>query len=276
MIGALTEVGKRISNRWVTAILLPGLLLAAVGAIAVVLGHTRPFDLGHLVVTAEQVGGDLAARPGRLVVAIAAVLASAGLIGTAANGMGWLAQRWWMRRRFLTGRLITRSRWSRRSRTLAATGRAGVPVVDAYLPQRPTWLGDRARLVEARVRAQYHVSAALVWPRLWLLLDQDTRRPISDARTRHAEAVTLMGWGILYLVPGALWWPALLVAAAVQLTAWHRLRDTLAELSELVESAVDLRLRDLAEVLGIPISGAEVSPVEGRALDDRLGKAGPV
>lgn len=276
MIGVLTEVGKRISSRWVTAILLPGLLLVAVGATAVTLGHARPFDLDYLATTAEHVGRDLAARPGRLVVVAAAVLAGAGLTGTAANGLGQLAQRWWLRERFLTGGLISRSPWSRRSRALAAAGRAGASTVAAYLPQRPTWLGDRIRLVEARVRAQYNVSAGLVWPRLWLLLDQDTRRPIIDARTRHAEAVTLTGWGILYLAPGVLWWPALLVAAGVLLTAWRRLRDTLAELSELVESAIDVRLRDLADALGIPISGAEVSPAEGRALDDRLGKAGPV
>jgi hypothetical protein len=275
MIGIVTEVGKRISGRWITSILLPGLLLVAVGTVAVVLGHVRPFDLDHLATTAEHVSRDLATRPGRLVVATAAVLAGAGLIGTAANGLGQLAQRWWLRERFLTGGLITRSRWSRRSRALAAADRAGVPTVAAYLPHRPTWLGDRIRLVETRVRAQYHVSAALVWPRMWLLLGDDTRRPIIDAGTRHAEAVTLVGWGILYLAPGMLWWPALVVAAAVLLTAWARVRGTLAELAELVESAIDLRLRDLAEALGILITGAEVSPDEGRALDDRLGKAGP-
>lgn len=276
MIGVFTEVGKRISSRWVTAILLPGLLLIAVGAVAVVLGHSRPFDLGYLAATAEHVGRDLAARPGRLVITAAAVLAGAGLIGTAANGLGRITQRWWLRERFLTCGLITRSRWARRSRALAAADRAGVSTVAAYLPQRPTWLGDRIRLVEVRVRAQYHVSAALVWPRLWLLLDEDTRRPIKDARTRYGEAVTLVGWGILYLVPGVLWWPALLVGCGVLLTAWRRLRDTLADLAELVESAIDLRLRDLAEALGIPIVEAEVRPAEGRALDDRLGKAGPV
>ncbi|MEH0934851.1 hypothetical protein [Micromonospora psammae] len=276
MIGVLTEVGKRVSGRWVTAILLPGLLLVAVAAVAVALGHARAFDLEHLAAAADRAGRALAARPGRLVVAVAAVVAAAGLAGTAATGLGRLAQRWWLRERFLTGQLITRSRWSRRSRLLAAARRADVPAVAAYLPQRPTWLGDRVRLVEARVRAQYHVSAALVWPRLWLLLDEDARRPISDARTRYTEAVTLVGWATLYLALGARWWPALLVGAGMLLTAWRRARDTLAELAELIESAIDLRLRDLAAALGLPVAGAEMSVAEGRALDDRLGKAGPV
>jgi hypothetical protein len=276
MIGVLTEVSRRIGSRWVTAVLLPGLLLVTIAAVAAVLGHTHPFDLDHLAATAERTGRDLTARLGQLAVSIAVAVAGAGLAGTAATGVGRLAQQWWLRESFLTGTLITRSRWSRRNRALAAADRAGVPAVAAYLPQRPTWLGDRVRLVEVRVRAQYHVSAALVWPRLWLLLDEETRRPTTDARTRYAEAVTLAGWGMLYLVPGVLWWPALLVAAGVLLTAWRRLRERLADLAELVESAIDLRLHDLAATLGIPMSNPEVSPAEGRALDDRLGKAGPV
>ncbi|GAA2216737.1 hypothetical protein ACFY2R_15735 [Micromonospora olivasterospora] len=275
MIGLLTEVGKRVSGRWLTAVLLPGVLLVAVGAVAVALGHARPFDLDQLAATAERVGRDLAASPARLVVVGSVVLVGAGLAGTAARGLGWLAQRWWLREWFLTRGLVTRSGWSRRSRAIAAARRAGVPTVAAYLPQRPTWLGDRVRLVEARVRAQYHVSAALVWPRLWLLLDEDARQPVTDARTRYGEAVALVGWSILYLALGLRWWPALLVGAGMLLTAWRRLRDTLAELAELIESAIDLRLRDLAAALGLPPAGAEVSEAEGRALDDRLGKSAP-
>jgi hypothetical protein len=108
---------------------------------------------------------------------------------------------------------------------------------------------------------------------LWLLLDEDARRPITDVRTRYAEAGTLAGWGLLYVVPGVLWWPALLVAAGVLLTAWGRLRETMAEFAELAEAAIDLRLRDLAAKLGVTL-GTEVGPAEGRALDDLLGKAG--
>ena len=275
MIGALTEVGRRVNGRWLTAVLLPGLLLVAVAAVAAALGHARALDLGHLAAMAERTGRDLAANPGRLVLAVATALCTAGLAGAAAPGLGRLAERWWLRQRFLTGDRLTRTRWSRRSRTLAAARRAGRPVVAAYLPQCPTWLGDRVRLIEARVRAQYHVSAALVWPRLWLLLDEDARRPVSDARTRYGEATALVGWAVPYLLLGVRWWPTLLIGAGMLLTAWVRLRDNLAELAELAESAIDLRLRDLAEALGLPLAGAEPSAAEGRALDDRLGKAGP-
>ena len=276
MIGVLTEVGKRVSGRWVTAVLLPGLLLVAVVVVAAVLGHGPALDADRLVAWVGRTGRGLRAEPARLVLAVAVTVAAAGVTGTAAAGLGRLAQRCWMRRRFLTGDVLVRSRFSRRSRALGAARRADLPAVPAYLPQRPTWLGERVRLVEARVRAQYHVSAALLWPRLWLLLSEDARRPIIDARTRYTEAVTLVGWGALYLVPGLLWWPALIIAGCALLTGWRRAREALAEWTELVEAAIDLRLRDLAEALGMPFTGATISAAQGRALDDRLGKAGPI
>jgi hypothetical protein len=275
MIGVLTEVSKRVSGRWVTAVLLPGLLFVAVVAVALVLGHGSALDHRPLVKWATRTVRDLVAEPAKLVLAIVGIVAAAGIVGTAAGGLGRLAQRFWMRRRFLTGDLAARSRFSRRSRAVAAAARAGQPVVPAYLPQRPTWMADRVRLTEARIHAQYHVTASLVWPRLWLLLTDEGRRPVLDARTRYAEAVTLVGWGLLYVVPGLRWWPALVAAACILLTAWQRAREALTEWTVLVEAAIDLRLWDLAAALGTPLAGTSITAAEGRALDDRLGKAGP-
>ncbi|MFI1995578.1 hypothetical protein [Actinoplanes sp. NPDC020271] len=274
MISVLTEVGKRVSGRWVTAILLPGLVFVAVLTVALVVRHGHALDEGRLVGWGGRTGRSLVKEPARLVLVVMLIVGAAGVAGTAAAGLGRLAQRVWMRHRFLTGDRITRTRFSRRSRARAAAHRAGQSPVAAYLPQRPTWMADRVRLVEVRVRAQYHVTAALVWPRLWLLLTEDTRRPVTDARIRYAEAVTLVGWGTLYLLPGLLWWPALIIAGCVLLTAWRRARETLAEWTELVEAVIDLRLRDLADALGTPIGGPAITAAEGRALDDRLGKAG--
>jgi hypothetical protein len=41
-----------------------------------------------------------------------------------------------------------------------------------------------------------------------------------------------------------------------------------------VEATIDVHLGTLAEALGVPEAG--ITESEGRALDDRLGKAGPV
>ncbi|WP_434441575.1 hypothetical protein [Lentzea sp. E54] len=262
MTSLLTEAGKRVSAHWLTAILLPGLLLVAVAATGFVLGHAHALDLTRL---SNEVSKLLKAQAGQLVVTMALAAAAAGVLGSAAGGIGKVVQRWWLRERFLTGGLITRSRWSRRSRAVAAARLADTVPIDAYLPKRPTWIGDRVRLVEARVRAEYHVSAALVWPRVWLLLTEDARRPISDARARYADAVTLTGWGTLYLTAGLLWWPALIIGSAVWLTAWQRARGTVAEHAELVESAIDVHLPGLGEVLGVS---------DGKAIDDRLRKSG--
>ncbi|MDX3659080.1 hypothetical protein PV646_17380 [Streptomyces sp. ID05-26A] len=263
MTALLTEASKRVGAHWFTAVLLPGLVLVACGATAFTLGHAHALDLTRLT---GEVGKLLKAQQGQLVVTGALSIAAAGVLGTAAGGIGKAVQRWWTRERFLTGGLLTRLRWSRRSRALKAAERAEIVPVAAYLPHRPTWIGDRVRLVETRVRAEYHVSAALVWPRVWLLLSEDARRPISDARARYADAVTLTGWGTLYLLAGVLWWPALVIGGAVWLTAWRRARDTLAEHADLVESAIDVHLRALGEALGV---------TEGKAIDDRLRKSGP-
>lgn len=276
MIGILSEVGSKVSARWVTATLLPGLLVVAAGITAVTLRHSRALDFAHLVLTAERLGAELAARPARLSIVVAAVLIGAGLIGTAAAGLGQLIQRWWLRERFLTGigKAISRSRISRRSRALAAARRAGAVPVTAYLPQRPTWMGDRVRLIEARVAAQYHVSATLVWPRLWLLLGEDARGPITGTHARFVEAVTLAGWGCLYLLAGLLWWPSLVVGAGVCLTGWWRSRAALGQLADLVEAAIDIHLRTLAAALNVSLSPAAVTEAEGRMLNDLLRKAG--
>lgn len=155
MIGILSEVGSKISGRWVTATLLPGLLAVAAGAAAATLRHSRALDFAHLALEMDRLGAGLAARPAHLSIVVAAVLIGAGLAGTVAAGLGQLILRWWLRERFLTGigKAISRSRISRRSRALAAARRAGAVPVTVYLPQRPTWMGDRVRLIEARVAA---------------------------------------------------------------------------------------------------------------------------
>src|SRR5690606_40031503 len=85
MIGIITEFGKRVSTRWVTAILLPGSLWVIVFGIAVVLGHGSPFDLARLVAETEALGDEFVRHPGRAVVAVGLAVAGAGVAGTVAD-----------------------------------------------------------------------------------------------------------------------------------------------------------------------------------------------
>jgi hypothetical protein len=245
----------------------------AVGWCAAALGHRHALDIDALTGAAERAADSRRNQPVRLAVEIALAFGLAGLLGVAARGAGRLIQRFWLRERhFLPG--LARSRWSRPSRDLAAARRQGIDPVRAYLPRRPTWMGDRVRLIEARVRAQYRLSATLVWPRIWLLTPDHVHAPIANARTRFDDAAALAGWAVLYALVGVCWWPAALAGLVIALTAVRRARVALDEFGTLVESTIDLHWRTLAAALGIAIAGQEISEAEAASIEDRLHKGG--
>ncbi|MGW0781259.1 hypothetical protein [Streptomyces sp. NPDC002913] len=276
MFGLLTEVGKRIATRWFTEVLLPGLLLVLVICCAVTLGHGRALDSDALVAAAERNWARLRGHPVRCVVELALAASAAGLLGVAARGTGTLVQRFWLRERHLLPpptRLGPR-RWSRHHRALAAASRQGIDPVRAYLPQRPTWMSDRVRLTEARVRGQYRLSATLLWPRIWLLVPEEVHAPVRHARARFDEAGVLAGWAVPYVLVGMYWWPALLIGAVTALVAWRRARLALDEFATLVESAIDIHWRTLATALGVTIAGEALTAGEAALIEDRLHKGG--
>ncbi|GAA4662687.1 MULTISPECIES: hypothetical protein [Amycolatopsis] len=263
MVSFLTEAGKRVAARWFTQILLPGLLLAAIAVSGWVLGHAHAFDVDRLASAAERGAGR---KQVRLAVEVAVVVVGAGVAGTLARGLGTAVRRFWLRERALLAPRL------RRARAVEAAKKRGAEPVAAYLPARPTWLSDRLRLVEVRVRAQYWFSAALAWPRIWLLTSEEFHAPVRNARARFDDACALAGWAVLYLVVGVFWWPAVVVAVVAFVVAWRRARVSLEEFATLVEAAIDVRWRDLAEALGIAVQGESPTPAEGALIDDRLRK----
>ncbi|MFE4256266.1 hypothetical protein ACFRU3_43970 [Streptomyces sp. NPDC056910] len=265
--GILSEVGKHVSSRWVTAVLLPGLLLVALTAAGCHLGHGHALDVGELADWVDRLARAAHRRPARAAVAAGLALLAASLAGTVAGELGRAVERWWLRTRPGHG-------GRRRARALRAAERNGISPVEAYLPQRPTWMSDRVRLIEARVRAQYWFDAATAWPRLWLLVGDEVRRPVVEARMGFAEAVTLAGWSCLYGIAGVFWWPALVTAACVALTSWSRARSGLEEFATLVEGVIDVHHRALADALGVPLGGGGMTEAEGRRIDDILRKGG--
>ncbi|MDX3853916.1 hypothetical protein [Streptomyces sp. AK02-01A] len=274
MIGLLTEVGKRIATRWFTEVLLPGLLLVAVIGCAAALGHGQALDSDALVAATERVWARLRGHPVRWAVELALAVAAAGLMGIAARGTGGLVQRFWLRERHLLPQpaRFTSRRWSRHHRALTAASRHGVEPVRAYLPQRPTWMSDRLRLIEARIHGQYWFSATLAWPRIWLLVSEEVHAPVRQARARFDEACVLAGWSIPYLLVGLYWWPACLIGLTTTLVAWRRARLALDEFATLVESTIDIHWRTLVTALGVTISGDAVTAEEAALIEDRLHK----
>ncbi|WDZ92542.1 hypothetical protein [Nocardiopsis sp. HUAS JQ3] len=119
------ELGRRLTERWVSTLALPGALYLAVATAAYALGWSGAWDVGHL---AERVTG-WAADPrvdtfGGQALVLAAVVAGSTAVGLVARGLGWLVERLWTAAdwerwppplRGWTGRWVRsrRARWDR-------------------------------------------------------------------------------------------------------------------------------------------------------------------
>jgi hypothetical protein len=142
------------------------------------------------------------------------------------------------------GRLLVRVR---RRRAVAAAAKVGVEPVPAYLPARPTWIGERFRLVDVAIAAQYQgLRLGLAWPRLWVLVPDSARVPVQTANTEFQAASVAAG---LHLVVGAWWYPALIIGAEIFVVGWARARGHAATLALLIEATVDTHLSQLLAAL---------------------------
>lgn len=296
----LAELGKKLAERWLSMLVVPGVLFLAVLAAARTLGHLHPFDFGLLTRQIDAwATAPSAARPsGLAIVLVAGLLAAAGA-GVTAQALGSLVERIWLAEQWASwpapARGIAKLRVHRRRRMWEAASKnhqealdaraawlangrepAEEPVVDLdqtrramqrialEAPARPTWTGDRIHAVVVRMDRDYQLDLPTVWPHLWLAMPETTRPEITTARESLSRAATLAGWGVLYLVAGALWWPGLLIPAAVIGTAWRRSRAAVEVYALLVEAAARLHTTELARSVGIEHTGP---------LDQRTGFA---
>ncbi|MFD8569139.1 hypothetical protein [Streptomyces sp. NPDC059639] len=259
----LAELGKKLADRWMGAVLLPGLLFVAAAVCGVLLGHGSALDRTYLSDELARAGTRLAGRPAAIALTVTGTLLAATVSGLAVQALAFA-----VRRMRVSRRPLRLARW-RRERARAATGRTGP---ERYLPARITGIGDRFRLVDERVDAQYGLSAALAWPRLWLLLPETTRPVISAAYSRYQSSSETTAWGLLAGVLGLFWWPALPVAVALGLVGRHRGRSSGAAVADLVEAAVDIHQRQLAEALGVDLPHGRITPAEGLQINGMLNK----
>jgi hypothetical protein len=270
MEALLGELGRRLSGRWWTQLVAPGLLWLAALCCAHVLDHTDALDSESLVAWAERTSDHLRHRP------IAAVMVLGGTVLLAA-GVGllmtacaravlalWLG-RWVGPGAWLAG---TVTQWRRHRADKRGQGKT----LDRYLPSRPTWIGDQIRLIDQRVDVQYGVSLKLIWPRLWLLLDDAVRAPVHDARDRLDHAARLAGWGVLYTVLGSAWWPGLGAGVVVLFIAWYTGRTAVTLFATVVEATVDTHLHRLAAALGVAAPHGRITPAEGAVINDQINK----
>ncbi|MFB7477087.1 hypothetical protein [Kitasatospora sp. NPDC056184] len=94
MGGLLAELGKKLAERWLSLLVLPGALYLAVAAVARALGQAHALDLQRLTdrITGWA-GAPAAGTGGGQAVLLAAVLGGAAGIGLAAQALGSLVER---------------------------------------------------------------------------------------------------------------------------------------------------------------------------------------
>ena len=299
----LGELGRKLAERWVTLLLLPGALYVAVVTAASVLGQGRALDLRGL---SSWIDGLAAARGagqvGIVALVAAGALAAATGAGLSAAALGeGVALLWAVEGRRGPGRWLAerrRERWRRAYADVVAARRAVAlsavpphgadPEARAALrtslercrricpvpADRPTWIGDRLRAVDLRVHHAYRVDMEALWPRLWLALPDPARAELIDAHAAYRANARLTGWGLMYLLVALWWWPAAVVAAVTLATAWIRARGAAQALADLVEGAVDLYGHDVATALGVLPEGEGLDRASGDAVSALLRKDG--
>ncbi|MFJ8982957.1 hypothetical protein [Streptomyces sp. NPDC102282] len=289
MLGGLwNELGKKLAERWLSLLVLPGALYLAVVVGSTALGHHHPFDVPRLIrwITVHAEHPSVGTVGGQAVL-LAGVLVSAAAAGMAAQAAGSLVERlalaadWesWPRplRTIVAGRVgARRARWVRaahiyhRHRSTAAAARAvgqredpalrraahrAMNRVSPELPARPTWSGDRVNAVVVRLARDHHLDLVTVWPYLWLTLPDATRTELGEARRALARATVLTAWAILYLPLAWWWWPAVLISGTLALTGRARTRGGAATYALLLEAAARLYSGELAGHLGVAQAG---------------------
>ncbi|WP_058043070.1 hypothetical protein [Streptomyces roseifaciens] len=269
MGGFLTHLADKLAEKWLSLLVMPGLLFLATASCARVLPHSDPFDHQPVVTALRHLRPSLH-DPALVALALAGLLLAAAGVGLAARCLATLVQQVWAGPwPSWTGpldRALTRRRRSRAERSPEP------PAVTRYLPARPTWIADRLRLVDDRVHAEYGLRIALLWPRLWLALTPEQRAPIEAARVAFADAAALTAWGLLYLPLGLAWWPAALIGLVAVGAGIHRGRCGAASFTDLTEASVDVNQQLIADLFGRTLQDGRITPDDGARINDQLNK----
>ncbi|MGX1223454.1 hypothetical protein RKD42_004713 [Streptomyces ambofaciens] len=306
MGGLLTELSKKLAERWLTLLVLPGALYLAVAAAGHTLGQSSALDverLTHAITHAAR--SPQVTTVGGQVVLLAAILAGAAATGLAAQSLGSVVERvalaaGWGAWPWLFGELAElhvarrQRRWDAaraQYEALRLLERAPRPAdrprprerhraahrcerISVERPERPTWSGDRIHATAVRLDRDAHINLLILWPHLWLVLPDEIRGEIGRARAALTRAAVLGGWALLYLPLAWWWWPAVPLATTLVIISARRLRTASDTYATLLEASVRLHLTDLADKLRI--EEQPMGPSLGGAVMRRLNGPAPV
>lgn len=282
----LQELSKKAAERWASVLVGPGLLFVVCVLVGRHQGFTHALDLAHLRAYVRSVSTDKAYQElAGLLTAASVVLLAAAVAGLVASSAGGLVERLWLP----AGpdwyvNLLVRwrgRRWNRKEQAyrtvetevqqeLVRNRRRGIETPsrasdlrrllarrNAYSEREPneaTWMAQRTAGAAARVETRYRMDLTEIWPHIWSVADGQVRDDIQGVRDNFTGAARTAAWGggLVGIATITLWWPAAALGAILLVTGHRRGRVAIDILVPLIESAVDLYLRDAAGRMGVP------------------------
>jgi hypothetical protein len=290
MSGFLSELSTKMADRWISLLVLPGLLWIAALAAVLRLGQEHPFDVARPQAWLDQIARQPASHDiATVALTSAAIVLASAAVALAASALGALLQQIWvvpgallrLRLQQATLDLKTSINIANQAKpTEAAEAAEAVERVNQAKRRRdrlclaqnflPTRVSDRFYATAFRVRDHNSMDLDLVWPRLWTVLPDALRADLSTTQDAYVAAARLAAWGILYLTLAAAWWPAALIRLIITCTAALRARTSADVLADLVETAADLYTKDLAAALDVSLPGVTDPAELGRSITRRL------
>ncbi|KQR80332.1 hypothetical protein ASF98_18735 [Arthrobacter sp. Leaf337] len=121
-------------------------------------------------------------------------------------------------------------------------------------PYLPTSVGNTLRAAERRPEDKYGLDAVTVWPHLWQVMPETSRKEVGAARAALDSSVGAVCWGLLFLVFTPLTWWSLPIGLAVSASALFIWVPSRAQVyADQVEALFDLYRRQLYEALRWPL-----------------------
>jgi hypothetical protein len=143
------------------------------------------------------------------------------------------------------------------------------PVLDSEL--LPTRVGNILRAAETRPRHRYGLDVVLIWPRLWLVLPDTTRKELASARASLDASVAAAIWGTAFVAftPFTNWALVGLVVTLAAVLWWVPARAEV--FADLIEATVELYRIALYRQLRWPLpKNPATEPERGEALTEYL------
>jgi hypothetical protein len=147
--------------------------------------------------------------------------------------------------------------------------------LDQFLRGRPvtpnahmaTRLGNILRAAERKPLDKYGLDAVICWPRLWLLLPDETRDALVTSRQSLDSSARALAWALLFLVWAMFAWWTVPVAILAAVISHRSLLHAASNYGDLVESAFDVHRVLLYQSLRWPLPA---TPAEERATGQMM------